>query len=118
MTKHVLRPLQCGSPYQVFITAFNRIGSGLPSDILKARTLGNLPQGPKKDTVFLSNHNHTHSSPTTISLNLDQWRDNGCPILRYMIEYKHAGERSWMRIPAQLNVIKSNFKIFYFIQKF
>jgi len=39
-TNHVLQSLVCGSTYQVFITAFNKIGSGLPSDILTRNTKG------------------------------------------------------------------------------
>jgi Down syndrome cell adhesion protein len=39
-TDHVLQSLACGSTYQVFITAFNKIGSGLPSDILTRNTKG------------------------------------------------------------------------------
>lgn len=40
-TSHVLQGLVCGSAYQVFITAFNKIGNGLPSDILTRHTKGN-----------------------------------------------------------------------------
>lgn len=39
-TTHALQGLVCGSAYQVFITAFNKIGSGLPSDIYTRSTKG------------------------------------------------------------------------------
>ncbi|CAG7731723.1 unnamed protein product, partial [Allacma fusca] len=37
---HILGGLICGSKYQLFITAFNKIGTGKPSEILQARTKG------------------------------------------------------------------------------
>ena len=39
-THHLLRGLQCGSKYQLFLTAFNKIGTGKPSEILQAKTKG------------------------------------------------------------------------------
>lgn len=38
--EHMLRNLWCGSRYLLYITAFNRIGTGLPSDIVPAHTKG------------------------------------------------------------------------------
>lgn len=37
---HVLRGLWCGTHYQLYVTAYNRIGTGLPSDIVSAHTKG------------------------------------------------------------------------------
>lgn len=37
----VLKSLTCGSKYQIYITAFNKIGTGLPSQIVTAETKGN-----------------------------------------------------------------------------
>lgn len=37
---HMLRNLWCGTRYQLYITAFNRIGTGLPCDIVNAFTEG------------------------------------------------------------------------------
>jgi hypothetical protein len=37
---HTLHNLWCGTRYQLFITAFNKIGTGLPCDIVNAYTKG------------------------------------------------------------------------------
>jgi hypothetical protein len=37
---HTLHNLWCGTRYQLYITAFNKIGTGLPSDIINAYTKG------------------------------------------------------------------------------
>lgn len=37
---HVLRNLWCGTRYQLYITAYNKIGTGLPCDIVNAYTKG------------------------------------------------------------------------------
>lgn len=39
-SEHVLPNLWCGTRYQLYITAFNRIGTGLPCDIVHAYTKG------------------------------------------------------------------------------
>ncbi|OXA55654.1 Down syndrome cell adhesion molecule-like protein Dscam2, partial [Folsomia candida] len=95
-TGHTLQPLLCGSTYQLYITAVNKIGSGPASDILTRSTKGSVPISPKKEEALLSNH-------STIVVRLDLWKDVGCPILRFMIEYKQSQEKIWMRIPAELN---------------
>ncbi|ODN04431.1 Down syndrome cell adhesion molecule-like protein Dscam2 [Orchesella cincta] len=94
-TSHVLQGLVCGSSYQVFITAFNKIGSGLPSDILTRSTKGSAPVAPKKQEMLHGNH-------STISVRLDQWHDNGCPIIRFMVEYKTPSEKNWHRVPIEV----------------
>lgn len=38
--EHMLRNLWCGTKYLLYITAFNRIGTGLPCDIVPAQTKG------------------------------------------------------------------------------
>ncbi|OXA56221.1 Down syndrome cell adhesion molecule-like protein Dscam2, partial [Folsomia candida] len=107
-TGHTLQPLLCGSTYQLYITAVNKIGSGPASDILTRSTKGSVSQirkimlkfpapiSPKKEEALISNH-------STIVVRLDLWKDVGCPILRFMIEYKQSQEKIWMRIPAELN---------------
>lgn len=39
-SEHMLRNLHCGTGYRLYITAFNRIGTGLPCDIVPAHTKG------------------------------------------------------------------------------
>ncbi|OXA46718.1 Down syndrome cell adhesion molecule-like protein Dscam2 [Folsomia candida] len=97
-TGHMLQPLLCGSTYQLYITALNKIGSGPASDILTRSTKGSAPISPKKEEGLLSNQ-------STIVVRLDLWKDAGCPFSdSSLIEYKQSQEKSWMRIPAELNV--------------
>lgn len=37
---HLLRGLWCGTKYQLYMTAYNKIGTGLPCDIVTAYTKG------------------------------------------------------------------------------
>jgi Fibronectin type III domain len=39
-TAHILSGLWCGTRYQLYITAYNIIGTGLPCDIVNAFTKG------------------------------------------------------------------------------
>lgn len=48
--QHMLRNLWCGTRYLLYITAFNRIGTGLPCDIATAHTKGTGTYG----TIFSS----------------------------------------------------------------
>ncbi|OXA46687.1 Down syndrome cell adhesion molecule-like protein Dscam2 [Folsomia candida] len=94
-TGHTLQPLLCGSTYQLYITAVNKIGSGPASDILTRSTKGSAPISPKKEEALVSNQ-------WTIVVRLDFWKDAGCPILRFIIEYKQSQDKSWMRIPTEV----------------
>jgi hypothetical protein len=53
--EHMLRNLWCGTRYLLYITAFNRIGTGLPCDIVTAHTKG---------TGTLSDCTHLRTVPT------------------------------------------------------
>lgn len=39
-TSHVLNNLWCGTSYKLYMTAYNRIATGLPCDIVNAKTKG------------------------------------------------------------------------------
>ncbi|PSN42210.1 hypothetical protein C0J52_11247 [Blattella germanica] len=64
---HMLHNLWCGTRYQLYITAYNKIGTGLPCDIVNAYTKG-----------------------TVVTIWLDSWGDGGCAILYFIIEYRDA----------------------------
>ncbi|XP_050441202.1 cell adhesion molecule Dscam2 isoform X2 [Adelges cooleyi] len=78
----VLQNLNCGTKYQVYITAFNKIGTGLPCDIMTAYTKGSVPVPP-----VLSLEAVTYNS-SAISAWLDHWNDGGCGILYYAVEWR------------------------------
>ncbi|CAG9795734.1 unnamed protein product [Diatraea saccharalis] len=75
-SEHVLPNLWCGTRYQLYITAFNRIGTGLPCDIVHAYTKGTVPVKPKHSQMITLN-------TTTVTVWLDSWGDGGCGILYF-----------------------------------
>lgn len=94
MDSHMLENLMCGTGYQFTISAFNRIGSGHPSNIETARTKGNKPQPPRKQHFVRANI-------TSVSLELSAWQDGGCPILYFTIEYQKAGTE-WILVSSNV----------------
>ncbi|GLG97376.1 Protein sidekick [Gryllus bimaculatus] len=85
---HILTGLRCGSQYHVFITAFNRVGSGDPSTTLNVRTRGAVPLRPQSSELLLVN-------TTFVGLNLHTWPDGGCPLLYFVVEYAPEGKEHW-----------------------
>lgn len=85
---HLLSNLWCGTRYQLYITAYNKIGTGLPCDIVNSYTKGNPPVQPKHSQMI------THNS-TSVTCWLDSWGDGGCGILYFMIESRVYGRSTW-----------------------
>lgn len=52
---HLLNNLFCGTRYQLYITAYNRIGTGLPCDIVNFYTKGLAPIQPKHSQMLTNN---------------------------------------------------------------
>ncbi|XP_031783300.1 Down syndrome cell adhesion molecule-like protein Dscam2 isoform X4 [Nasonia vitripennis] len=98
-----LSQLWCGTNYQIYLTAYNRIGMGSPSEIVKAMTEGSKPDdspangGEKFITVNVS----------WITLHLQTWNDGGCPITYFELEYKRSGEELWTFVSNNIEVQKS-----------
>uniref|UniRef100_A0A6P7FJH3 Down syndrome cell adhesion molecule-like protein Dscam2 isoform X4 n=1 Tax=Diabrotica virgifera virgifera TaxID=50390 RepID=A0A6P7FJH3_DIAVI len=86
--EHMLRNLWCGTKYLLYITAFNRIGTGLPCDIVPAQTKGTVPIQPKQSQMLTMNS-------TVVTVWLDSWGDGGCGILYFIIEYRSSRYSSW-----------------------
>ncbi|GFY44873.1 down syndrome cell adhesion molecule, partial [Trichonephila inaurata madagascariensis] len=57
--EHTFENLQCGTRYHFYMTAFNEVGEGLPSDAVTAKTLGvggnTLPPVIKRPAPFYTN---------------------------------------------------------------
>ncbi|KAK4293506.1 hypothetical protein Pmani_033801, partial [Petrolisthes manimaculis] len=90
-TTHTLSGLVCGSRYQLYVTAYNKVGTGLPSEILTTSTKGSEPVVPGRSRLLDVNS-------TSILVHLSTWGDGGCPILYYVIEYKVASARDWISV--------------------
>lgn len=81
---HLLSNLWCGTRYQLYITAYNKIGTGLPCDIVNSFTKGNPPVQPKHSQMITNNS-------TSVTCWLDSWGDGGCGITYFMIECRLYG---------------------------
>ncbi|KAI4469263.1 titin [Holotrichia oblita] len=100
--EYILRNLWCGTKYMLYITAFNRIGTGLPCDIVTAHTKGTVPVKPKQSQMLTMN-------ATVGTVWLDSWGDGGCGILYFVIEYKSSRDPQWI---VAANHIKPTERIF------
>ncbi|KAG5331914.1 DSCL protein, partial [Acromyrmex charruanus] len=102
VSSFVLSRLWCGNDYQMYLTAYNRIGMGRPSEIVKATTKGSKPDdspgtGDKFVTVNVS----------WITLHLSTWNDGGCPITFFELEYRRSGEGIWTLVSNNIEVQKT-----------
>ncbi|XP_071549821.1 cell adhesion molecule Dscam1-like [Panulirus ornatus] len=85
---YTLTGLQCGTRYQVYVSAYNHVGASQPSDAIPTKTLGREPIVPAQSSLLRVN-------VTSISLNLAAWLDGGCPITSMVVEYKERRLSSW-----------------------
>ncbi|KAK3921052.1 Down syndrome cell adhesion molecule-like protein Dscam2 [Frankliniella fusca] len=76
---HSLSGLRCGTLYHVYVTAWNRVGSGSASKPLDLRTRGGVPAKPAAAALVRPN-------ATALLLRLDDWPDGGCPLLYFVVE--------------------------------
>nr|XP_053630323.1 cell adhesion molecule Dscam2-like [Cherax quadricarinatus] len=90
-TTHTLSGLVCGSRYQLYVTAYNKVGTGLPSEILTTSTKGSEPVVPSRSRLLDVNS-------TSVLVHLSTWGDGGCPILYYVIEYRASSSRDWISV--------------------
>nr|XP_042899471.1 Down syndrome cell adhesion molecule homolog [Parasteatoda tepidariorum] len=87
----VLENLQCGTSYQIVLTAYNSVGHGEPSEMQQVVTNGRAPVAPEKNDFLRSN-------TTSVQLNLKNWMDDGCPISHLVIQYKPQGQKEWILV--------------------
>uniref|UniRef100_A0A8D8LZQ1 Down syndrome cell adhesion molecule-like protein Dscam2 n=1 Tax=Cacopsylla melanoneura TaxID=428564 RepID=A0A8D8LZQ1_9HEMI len=85
---YLLENLWCGTRYQLYITAHNRIGTGLPCDIVHTRTKGSVPIAPGTQQILTFNS-------TGLSVWLDAWSDGGCPMLYHVLEIRQFGPSTY-----------------------
>ncbi|XP_020284783.1 Down syndrome cell adhesion molecule-like protein Dscam2 isoform X12 [Pseudomyrmex gracilis] len=95
---YTLDNLWCGSRYQIYVTAYNGIGTGDPSDILNTRTKGSKPVIPEAAKFI-------EVSTNSITLHLNAWGDGGCPMLYFVVEHKKKHQQEWNQVS---NNVKPN----------
>lgn len=92
---HSLGNLWCGTKYQLYVTAYNKIGTGLPCDIVNTHTTGSPPVQPKHSQTITQNS-------TSVTCWLDSWGDGGCGISHFVVECKLYSRSQWNMIASHI----------------
>ncbi|RWS12489.1 cell adhesion molecule-like protein [Dinothrombium tinctorium] len=91
-TLYVGLNLNCGTRYQYYLVAYNKIGRGDQSDTITVKTDGSVPVAPDKQSVVTMN-------TTTATIHLSSWHHGGCPIKSFRVRYRLQGGKSdWTEI--------------------
>ncbi|CAG0885271.1 unnamed protein product [Cyprideis torosa] len=81
VTEYELKDLWCGTMYEIYAEAFNNIGKGKPSEIVKKATKGQRPKVPPVNKFL-------EVASSSVTLHLNAWDDGGCPMLYFIVEYR------------------------------
>ncbi|KAL3270299.1 hypothetical protein HHI36_009350 [Cryptolaemus montrouzieri] len=100
--KYSLEHLLCGTRYQLYVTAYNSIGTGDPSDTINPRTRGDKPIIPSADKFI-------DELSDSITLHLSAWLDGGCPMLYFVIEHKKRISNEWIQVSNNVKPGGPNF---------
>uniref|UniRef100_T1IV47 Down syndrome cell adhesion molecule-like protein Dscam2 n=1 Tax=Strigamia maritima TaxID=126957 RepID=T1IV47_STRMM len=92
---YTLDDLMCGATYQLYMEAFNNIGTGTPSDTVTIMTEGSDVMVPSKDQII-------REGSTFVTVHLEGWPTTGCPVKSFSAEYKSFSGREWTLAGAQI----------------
>lgn len=87
-----LQGLECGTYYQMYLTAYNRAGMGAASEMVNVSTLGSAPSLKLTTTDYMAQSNRT----VTKILLKDVWTGNGCGIRSFRVFYKGGDSPRWL----------------------
>jgi hypothetical protein len=87
--RHVLSSLLCGSKYMMKMNAFNEVGSSSDTEVINFCTDGRPALAPDKYSFITSNI-------TDVQLSLSSWKDGGCPIDHFSIQFKPKYQPEWI----------------------
>lgn len=99
-----LSDLRCGSNYSIYMSAYNHVGQGLPSDVVALRTLGRVPDVPNPDKLLEVNK-------TLVNIQLEAFGDGGCPILYLVIEYRRDVQRDYFMVANNVSPLEKDYTI-------
>ncbi|XP_076325954.1 cell adhesion molecule Dscam1-like isoform X2 [Tachypleus tridentatus] len=85
---YTLQSLNCGATYHLYIEAYNKVGKSEPSQTISTKSDGHAPVAPDK-YLFLT------TNSTYIVLHLNAWKNGGCPINFFVIQYKQREQVEW-----------------------
>lgn len=94
-TFYVALNLACGTRYQFYLIAYNKVGKGVDSEIVTVKTDGSVPVAPFHKSILTTN-------TTSAIVHLSSWHDGGCPIIKYSIKYRmktKTDSEEWKVIP-------------------
>uniref|UniRef100_T1JES5 Down syndrome cell adhesion molecule n=1 Tax=Strigamia maritima TaxID=126957 RepID=T1JES5_STRMM len=83
-----LEGLHCGTKYQLYMVAYNKLGQGKPTPVIPTGTKGGVPISPSMSLLI-------EEGSSFATLNLDSWLVDKCPIKYYVIEYKTRLSDQW-----------------------
>ncbi|XP_075585762.1 uncharacterized protein LOC124494681 isoform X5 [Dermatophagoides farinae] len=83
---YVLGLLRCGTKYFIYVNAYNGAGQGDPSEVILARTEGNVPVPPESVQDFVQ------PNISNARINLNQWKRLGCPIEKFELDFRVFGD--------------------------
>uniref|UniRef100_T1J836 Down syndrome cell adhesion molecule-like protein Dscam2 n=1 Tax=Strigamia maritima TaxID=126957 RepID=T1J836_STRMM len=102
---YTLFNLECGTRYQMYVTARNKIGVGDASQILTARTKGAAPTVPTREKLI-------EESATYVTLHLSSWYEaTACPILYFVVHHKPRDENIWTLVSNNVQPHQNQFVI-------
>lgn len=81
-TQYKAPGLKCGTRYQFYVIAHNKIGKSAPSEVISASTSGALPVIPTKSSLMKM------VNSTCLMVNLNAFQDNGCRIKTFTVRYR------------------------------
>ena len=94
--------LKCGTRYQFYIIAHNKVGKSAPSDVVSASTSGALPVIPTKMSLLKM------VNSTCLLVNLNSFQDNGCRIRTFTIRYRVERSSAPPNVSAAGSLVGSN----------
>ncbi|XP_069192476.1 cell adhesion molecule Dscam2 isoform X3 [Procambarus clarkii] len=94
-TSHELRGLSCGNHYDLYVTAYNKVGDGRHSENLRTKTAGSPPIAGGREGVVSAN-------TSWAAVSLAQWSDGGCPISHYSVAYRRTSSTSWVVVSERV----------------
>ncbi|XP_033114431.1 Down syndrome cell adhesion molecule homolog [Anneissia japonica] len=97
------KDMKCGTPYQFYITAYNKLGTSVDSNKIRAETDGSTPIAPSTDMILLE------KNATLLRLNLESFASGGCPVESFTVQHKLFGHDKWRIAASNIPTPSSTF---------
>uniref|UniRef100_T1JD50 Down syndrome cell adhesion molecule n=1 Tax=Strigamia maritima TaxID=126957 RepID=T1JD50_STRMM len=101
---YTLSGLKCGSHYQMYMTAFNKINTGVASEVIVAATNGTVADVPAKEDLIDEDVDY-------VTLDLHVWHSDSCPVSTFKVEYKQKNSLNWHLLTDELKAEQEKYVI-------